>query len=116
MPLVETLSKKRCRFSLMFAQLIIYANELGYEAAIDQVKRSELEASNNAANGSGIRNSNHIHGLAGDLLLYRDGSYLRATADHMQLGQFWESLSEDARWGGRFGDGNHYSLEHNGIK
>ena len=32
------------------------------------------------------------------------------------LGEWWEKQAADARWGGRFNDGNHYSLEHEGVK
>jgi hypothetical protein len=27
------------------------------------------------------------------------------------LGEFWEGLHPLCRWGGRFNDGNHYSIE-----
>ena len=62
--------------------------------------------------------------LAIDLDLFKDGEgfemgckvYLTKTEDHRKLGEFWESLHPLCRWGGRFGDGNHYSLEHGGVK
>ena len=40
--------------------------------------------------------------------------YTRKTSDHLPAGEFWESLG--GAWGGRFGDGNHYSIPHNGYK
>ncbi len=112
----ETLSQKRCRFTLQMAKLILYANEIGYKVAANEVFRTLKEAAQNAADGDGILNSVHTVGLAVDLNLYMDNRYLRSTSDHIQLGHYWESLSDDARWGGRWGDGNHYSLEHNGVK
>ncbi|MCP3681222.1 MAG: M15 family metallopeptidase [bacterium] len=39
--------------------------------------------------------------------------YTRKTEDHLPVGEFWESIG--GSWGGRFSDGNHYSLEHNGV-
>lgn len=59
-------------------------------------------------------NSLHYIGLAIDLNLFKNGEYLKDTNDHKELGEFWESLG--GSWGGRFNDGNHYSLEHNGRK
>jgi len=112
----ESLSKKRQRFTRDIAKLINKAIELGYAPALDQVKRMQAEADANAASGAGISNSLHLVGLAADLLLYQDGKYLTATVDHKLLGEYWESLGPDYRWGGRFTkpDGNHYSIAHEG--
>lgn len=66
--------------------------------------------------GSGIRNSLHELRLAQDFNLFRNGVFLTGTDSHRQLGEYWESLAPDCRWGGRFGDGNHYSIEHQGRK
>jgi hypothetical protein len=63
-----------------------------------------------------MKNSLHDLGLAQDLDLYRAGVYLNNTADHRILGEWWEKQHSLARWGGRFGDGNHYSFEWEGRK
>lgn len=52
----------------------------------------------------------HYEGLAIDIDLYKDGKWLTKTEDHKQFGEFWESLDRDCRWGGKFRDGNHYSV------
>jgi hypothetical protein len=52
----------------------------------------------------------HYDGLAVDIDLFKDEIYLEKTEDHKVFGEFWESLHPDCRWGGRFGDGNHYSV------
>jgi hypothetical protein len=43
---------------------------------------------------------------------------LRQTSDHQRLGEWWEKQHPLARWGGRWGDGNHYSFENpaTGVK
>lgn len=94
----------RRRFSVMFALLILKANELGYEVAIDDVK-SFPEFRKHSAK------SFHYKAQAGDLNLYRDGVYLRKGSDHEPLGLYWESLG--GTWGFRFKnkDGNHYSIQ-----
>lgn len=110
--------QKRWLFSKFFAQLVLKAIDLGFHPAIDQIKRTTLEASSNAKTGSGIVNSLHTLGLAGDLLLYKNGQYLKSSEDYRELGEWWENLHELCRWGGRFkrADGNHFSIEHNGIR
>ena len=62
----------------------------------------------------GRENSLHKDKLALDLNLFKDGRYLASTEDHEPLGLFWESIG--GSWGGRFDDGNHYSLEHRGRR
>lgn len=122
--MIETLSAKRCRFTHLMLQLCTYAEIKGYQVAFDQFKRTQVEANANAEKGSGIVHSLHILGLAGDLLLYKNGVYLSKSEDYEFLGEYWESLADDARWGGRFKDehghpkpdGDHFSLEHDGVK
>lgn len=66
--------------------------------------------------GSGIRNSLHELQLAEDFNLFKSGKYLSSTEDWREVGELWESMHPLARWGGRFGDGNHISLEYGGRK
>lgn len=70
----------------------------------------------NNGKASGIRASVHQLAIAIDLNLFRDGIYLTRTEDHRLLGEYWETLHPLCRWGGRWGDGNHYSLEYQGRK
>lgn len=68
--------------------------------------------------GGGIRDSAHTRRLALDLNLFINGVYQTTTTAHEPLGAYWESLHPLCRWGGRFTspDGNHYSIEHEGVK
>ena len=102
-----TLGDKRRLFSRLFAELILWAVEQGYEIAIDDVK----------AHDGHMRHSLHYVGLAGDLNLYREGVWLSKTEDHTPLGIKWQSMHPLCRWGGDFGnisDGGHYSITHQG--
>jgi hypothetical protein len=110
------LGEKQELFSYLLAQLIIFAYGKGYKIRTGEVERSKEQAERNAASGKGISNSLHLLRLAADLHLFKDGKYLTETEDHRELGEFWESLHELAVWGGRFGDGNHYGITHNGVK
>lgn len=97
---------------------VLYPNGV----VVGEVERSEAAAAWNAANGKGITRSLHRLRLAVDLHLFRDKDgdgdmdYLTDTESHRSLGEWWETLHPLCRWGGRWGDGNHYSLEHEGRK
>lgn len=112
------LSEKRCLFTLLIAKLIIWGEANGYNLAADQFKRTEAEAKANAKSGAGISNSLHLIPLAGDLLLYINGVYQTDSEAYRPLGEYWKSLHPLCCWGGDFKkqDGNHFSLEHNGVK
>ena len=111
---VVTLRQKQSKFARMVAALIQHATEIGYEVTLGEAWRSPEECTRQAAAGRGTENSLHRDRLAIDLNLFRDGVYLRSADSHRPLGEFWETLG--GTWGGRFGDGNHYSLEHAGRK
>lgn len=111
-----TLGQKQERFAHLLAVLILEAERRGFKVRIGEVERSQAAADAMAAAGKGIRKSLHRLRLAVDLHLFRDGVYLTATEDHRELGEWWEAQDPLARWGGRFGDGNHYGLEHEGVK
>ena len=63
-----------------------------------------------------MANSLHYEGLAVDIDLTKNGVYLADTKDHEQFGVFWEGLDPLCVWGGRFKDGNHYSITFGGRK
>ena len=102
-----TLREKQSRFVHMIAMLILHAEHLGYTLSFGDAYRSPRVK-------YGLRNSLHRKRLAIDLNLFKNGRYLTSTKAHEPLGHYWESIG--GTWGGRFDDGNHYSLEHNGVK
>lgn len=65
---------------------------------------------------AGIDASLHVDALAVDLNLFIGGKWQSDSAAYRPLGDYWEGLSPDAAWGGRFDrpDGNHFSLRHGG--
>ena len=99
-----SLNTKQFKFTRMIALLITRATDLGYELTFGDAY----------ATTGHMTNSLHGKRLAVDFNLFKDGVYLTKTSSHLPLGEFWESIG--GTWGGRFSDGNHYSLEHNGIK
>jgi len=110
-----TLRKKQRLFSRLIAELIIWAYEQGYEVSVGDAYRDPRAFGEvGVSKGYGRARSNHKSRLAMDLNLFKDGKYLDKTEDHGPVGAKWESMHPLCRWGGRFNDGNHYSLEHEG--
>ena len=110
-----TLGEKQRKFTLMVAQLIQWAYEQGYELTVgDAYRDPRLHGEVGAKMGYGHASSAHKTRLALDLNLFKGGVFMTATEAHRPLGEKWESMG--GAWGGRFKDGNHYSLEHNGVK
>lgn len=109
-----TLGEKQRKFTRMVADLIVFTYAAGYELTFAEAYRTPEQAALNAKSGKGISTSLHLDRLAVDFNLFKDGKYLAQTEDHRPLGEFWESIG--GTWGGRFNDGNHYSLTHGGRK
>ena len=93
-----TLRQQQSKFARMVPLLILYAYEQGYEITFGDAW----------AHDGHIKGSFHYKRLAIDLNLFREGRYLSSTESHSPLGEFWESIG--GSWGGRWNDGNHYSL------
>lgn len=112
----ETLRQKQSRFVRLVGLLIEFAYNKGYELSFGDAYRDPTQARQNAFKGTGIANSLHCDRLAIDFNLFRDGQYMADGSEHKELGEYWESLAPDCVWGGRFGDGNHYSIKYAGRK
>lgn len=100
------LSTKQQIFSECIGKLIQFAYANGYGLTFGDA----------FAKTGHIAGSTHYSRLAVDFNLFKDGVYLTDSACHAELGEYWKTLHPLARWGGDFGDGNHYSFEHNGVK
>jgi hypothetical protein len=111
-----TLLEKQNHFTYLVAKLIQWAYGHGYRLSFGEAFRTQEQALLNSKTGMGIRNSLHCQRLAVDLNLFKDGEFLHSSEAHRPLGEYWESLDDACRWGGRFKkpDGNHYSYEHEG--
>jgi hypothetical protein len=107
-----TLRQKQSLFATLVARLIQHAVTEGYEVTFGETYRSPEEADRLARLGAGVRNSLHTARLAVDLNLFKDGVFQTTSGAHRPLGEWWERQHPLCRWGGRFQDGNHYSLAH----
>lgn len=120
-----TLGEKQRLFTFNIAKLITWAYLNDYELSFSEAYRTPQQAALNATSGKGISNSLHTKRLAIDLNLFVDSSlegdediYATDSESHRPLGEYWKSLHPLNRWGGDFSkpDGNHYSMEHEGVK
>lgn len=110
-----SLGEKQRRFTKMIGELIAFAYANGYELTFgDAYRDTRLHGIVGEKKGYGAASSLHKSRLAVDFNLFKDGRYLSRTEDYVPLGIFWESIG--GTWGGRFSDGNHFSIEHEGRK
>lgn len=113
--MTESLRQKQSRFARMTAKLINFATEKGYEVTFgDAYRDPRVHGAVGVKKSYSSANSLHKERLAIDLNLFKNGKFLTSSNNHKELGEYWESIG--GTWGGRFNDGNHYSLEHNGRK
>lgn len=111
-----TLGKKQERFTRMLLNLLafIYTIE-GHEVRLgDAFRDPRVHGEMGVKIGYGHAKSAHKLKLAIDLNIFKDGQLITTTEGHRVFGEYWESIG--GSWGGRFNDGNHYSLEHEGVR
>lgn len=114
-----TLLEKQNLFCRLVAVLINEIQRQGYLVTFGETYRPKVTADWYAAKGIGIKASLHCLRLAVDLNMFRDTEIIQDTAGFLPIGEYWEKLSTrdyTCCWGGRFGDANHFSIKHNGIK
>ena len=111
-----TLLEKQFLFSRSLAALLMRAREINLDVTIGEVWRPPFTATHMASTGAGISNSLHCMRLAVDINIFRNGTWLTSNTDFASLGEFWKSLNPLCSWGGDFGDGNHFSVTHNGVR
>jgi D-alanyl-D-alanine carboxypeptidase-like protein len=114
-----TLRERQALFSALLPRLLDKAFALGFDVSMGEVWRPPKMASIYASMGIGIANSLHTQRLAVDLNLWRDGTLLTRSEDYRDLGWYWKSLHELARWGGDWkhrSDGAHFSITFAGVQ
>lgn len=110
------LGQKQELFMRFLPRLIDKAHELGFEIRDgDGFRDPRVHGEFGERKGYGHHKSCHKLKLAKDLNLMKDGRLVASTKGHQELGEWWEKQHELCRWGGRFKDGNHYSITHWGA-
>jgi hypothetical protein len=113
---MSALLEKQHRFVLMVSDLIKRLAASGYQMTFgDAYRDPRVHGQMGEKRAYGHAKSNHKLRLAVDINLFTtDGMYLQNTADYAEAGAIWEAMG--GSWGGRFDDGNHFSLEHEGTR
>lgn len=120
-----TLGEKQRIFAENIGKLIQWCYVNDFEVTFGEATRPPEVAKIYAQQGRGITNSLHRIRLAVDLNLFVDITeggdediYMPNSEAYRPLGDYWKSLDALNRWGGDFSkpDGNHFSMEHNGVK
>ncbi len=105
------LSEKQALFSQDVAKLILHIFDNGYLCSLGEVYRTPEQAKIYAQKGKGILGSLHCKRLAIDINLFdKNHNYISSEEEYRPFGEYWESLSGDNRWGGKFprGDADHF--------
>jgi len=111
------LGEKQELFSKLIAQHVTWLYSQGYKVRWGDTFRDPRSHGEVGEKGPyGKPYSMHKSKCATDLNLFKGGKYIETTAGHKVSGEKWESRHPLCCWGGRFDDGNHYSLEHEGRK
>lgn len=116
-----TLPAKQMVFSGFVADLIIILQSQGYGVTLGEAWRSPETCALYAADGRGVRASNHQNRLAIDLMLWAGGILQTTKAQYSEAGRYWKEFSTDELkcvWGGDFErlDVFHFAIEHNGVQ
>lgn len=109
-----TLRQRQSLFARLLSDLIKEAFARGYDVTMGECWRSPHEAARLSKTGKGIKKSLHCDRLAVDLNLFKDGTFRTKSEQYAEMGEYWESLHPDCRWGGRFSDGNHFAITYQG--
>lgn len=105
------LSERQRLFTRLVGRLIEWAFEHDFELTFGEAYRTqEQQELHRAAGRSWVKRSLHQDRLAVDFNLFLDDEYQADSEAYRSLGEYWESLHPACRWGGRFGDGNHFEL------
>jgi hypothetical protein len=97
------LGERQELFSRLIAQLILHIYQEGFAVRCGDFQAYPMDRRHK-------ENSLHYMRCAADLSLFKGGEFLTRTEDHRAFGMYWESLHPNCRWGGRYGDGNHYEF------
>lgn len=108
------LSEKQRLFSRLLIGLLAKIHDEGYECTLGDAYRDPRVHGEYGVKGSyASSKSNHKLRLAIDLNLFKNGKYIKDSAQYKQFGEWWESLHPETAWGGQ-SDGNHFSMKHKG--
>lgn len=98
-----SLREEQSKFTRDVHKLLTWAFSMGYEITLGEAFRTpEQQAIYFKSGRSKTMNSNHLKRCAIDLFVFKDGKLLSTKEEMQPIGNAWESLSKENRWGGNF--------------
>ena len=98
-----TLGQEQESFSKDVAKLFNYLHENGYNIRIGEAERTPAQQEIYLKTGkSKTANAMHLKRCAIDLHIFKNGSWLQNKQELQSIGDYWESLNAQNRWGGNF--------------
>jgi hypothetical protein len=99
----SALRQDQSKFLLDVSKLIQYADNNGLELTGGELYRTAYQQRRNILKGlSWTMKSKHMQRKAIDLFVFIDNKYKTDCDSYRKLGDYWESLSENNTWGGRW--------------
>lgn len=106
------LSEKQAQFMKDVALLVMWADRKGWYVTGGELHRPlKLQGMYLESGKTRTLNSKHTKRLAIDLFLFINGEITWNVEDYRKLGEFWESIRPENKWGGHFKnftDGVHF--------
>ena len=100
----SSLSQRQFKFTMMVAKLILYVYGVGYTLTLGEAWRpQEMQDLYLKMGKTKVKYSKHQDRLAIDLNLFMGSKFLTDKESYRILGEYWEHLSDENVWGGRFG-------------
>ena len=103
-----TLVQKQQAFAEAVGKLLTFVYARGWAVTLGDAWRPDARGH--------MPGSLHYIRLAIDVNLFVNGEWIDDGNHHawQELGAVWETFHPLAKWGGRFGDSNHFSFTHDG--
>jgi hypothetical protein len=96
-----SLREQQSAFAKDVAKLLVFCEQEGFEVTLGEVLRTEAQQAIYIKEGkSKTSNSMHLKKCAIDLNFFRDGNLIENAKELKEIGNYWESLDVQNRWGG----------------
>lgn len=98
-----TLGQQQETFMKDVQSLLEHIHAKGLNARGGELKRTADQQAIYVKKGlSKTSNSNHLKSLAIDLHVFKNGKWLKTKKELQELGDYWEGLNEQNKWGGNY--------------
>ena len=98
-----TLGEHQEKFMRDVSKLLNHLLQNGYQIRGGELQRTQEQQQIYVNQGKSKTNkSNHLLKCAIDLHIFKNGSWLQSKQELQSIGDYWESLDNQNRWGGNF--------------